>query len=298
MAGKGLLFPGQGSQFVGMGRDLYEQSDRVRALFDRAQAMIDYPLLKVMFEGPEERLRETQYTQPAIFLHSIAVYEVERTSGKLKEEEVLGCAGHSLGEFTALVAAGVLSFEDGFRLVVARAQAMQRACERVPSGMTAVIGLDEHVVETICAEVQGALGEVLVPANYNAPDQLVISGTIRALEEAERRLQAQGARRLVRLNVHGAFHSPLMEPAKEELARAIRDVSFYPPKYPVYQNVTGRGVRDPEQLRQNLIEQIVSPVRWRHTIEQMQADGVDAFIELGPGRVLTGLVRRILRKRG
>ncbi len=298
MSGIGLLFPGQGAQFVGMGRDLYEQSGHVRGLFDRAQAMVDYPLLEVMFEGPEDRLRETQYTQPAIFLHSIAVYEVERASGKLNEEEVLGCAGHSLGEFTALVASGVLSFEDGFRLVVARARAMQRACEHVASGMTAVIGMDEQIVEAVCAEVQGELGEVLVPANYNAPDQLVISGTIRALEEAERRLRDRGARRLVRLNVHGAFHSPLMEPAKEELARAIQDVPFHPPKYPVYQNVTGRGVRDPEQLRQNLIEQIVSPVRWRHTIEQMRADGVDAFMELGPGRVLTGLVRRILRKHG
>ncbi|NPA43591.1 MAG: ACP S-malonyltransferase [Chlorobi bacterium] len=283
---KAYLFPGQGSQFPGMGKDLYEQSAEARELFRRADEILGFPLTEIMFEGSDEDLRQTKITQPAIFVHSVVA---ARTAGDAFRPDML--AGHSLGEFSALTAGGALSFEDGLRLVLRRALAMQKATEMQPSTMAAVIGLDDETVEKICAETPG----VVVPANYNAPGQLVISGEKEAVERAAEKLKEAGARRVVMLNVGGAFHSPLMEPARKELAEAIEQTPFHTPVAPVYQNVTATPETDPEKIKRNLIAQLTSPVRWTQTVRRMIADGASEFYEVGPGNVLLGLLRRIDR---
>ncbi len=280
------VFPGQGSQFVGMGKDLYEQSAAAREWMDRADAVLGFPLTKVMFEGDADALKQTRHTQPAIYVHSLALIKAhpERFTPAM-------VAGHSLGEFSALAAAGVFSDEEGLRLVYERATAMQAACDLRPSTMAAVLGLDDEVVEQVCREV----GSEVVPANYNSPGQVVISGTVEAVEQAVELLKARGARRAVILNVAGAFHSPLMEPAREQLAQAIEQTPFAAPRCPVYQNVTAEPTTDPEEIRANLIRQLTSPVRWTQTIRNMIRDGADRFVETGPGNVLRGLNRKIDR---
>ncbi len=285
---RAFVFPGQGSQFPGMGKDLYEQSPQARALMDRVNEILGYDLLRVMFEGTEEELKQTRYTQPAIFVHSIAAMAA-------RDDQPDAVAGHSLGEFSALVAAGVLPFEDALRLVQIRAEAMDEACQLADSTMAAIIGLEDDIVEKLCEEVSQELNQVVVPANYNAPGQLVVSGHRPAVEEVVRRATEQGARKAVVLAVSGAFHSPLMEPARQRLAQAIEQLDFAPPRVPIYQNVTAQAETDPERIRQNLIEQLTSPVRWKQSVLQMKQDGIETFEEIGPGRVLTGLIRRILR---
>ena len=285
---RAFVFPGQGSQFPGMGKDLYEQSPQARALMDRVNEILGYDLLRVMFEGTEEELKQTRYTQPAIFVHSIAAMAA-------RDDQPDAVSGHSLGEFSALVAAGVLPFEDALRLVQIRAEAMDEACQLADSTMAAIIGLEDDIVEKLCEEVSQELNQVVVPANYNAPGQLVVSGHRPAVEEVVRRATEQGARKAVVLAVSGAFHSPLMEPARQRLAQAIEQLDFAPPRVPIYQNVTAQAETDPERIRQNLIEQLTSPVRWKQSVLQMKQDGIETFEEIGPGRVLTGLIRRILR---
>lgn len=283
---KAYVFPGQGSQYPGMGKDLYDQSEVARKMFHHADNLLGFPLSETMFTGTEEDLKQTRVTQPAVFLHSvISSYLVEN----FKPDMV---AGHSLGEFSALVANGTLRFEEGLKLVDLRAQAMQKACELSPSTMAAVIGYESDAqVENICAEIKD---EVVVPANYNAPGQIVISGSIKGIDEAIEKLKAAGVRRALKLPVGGAFHSPLMEPARRELEKAIQQTAFYPPACPIYQNVTARGETDPALIKQNLIQQLTSPVKWTQTIKQMAADGAAEFIELGPGTVLQGLIKKIL----
>ncbi len=280
------LFPGQGAQFVGMGRDLYEQSEAARRWMNRADEILEFPLTKVMFEGDAEQLKQTRYTQPAIYVHSLALIKAypERFTPSM-------LAGHSLGEFSALAAGGVVSDENGLQLVYERAIAMQAACERRPSTMAAILGLPDNVVEEVCKLV----GPDVVPANYNAPGQVVISGTIEAVENAVEILKTRGARRAVILNVAGAFHSPLMEPARKQLARAIKSTPFATPICPIYQNVTAEPTTDPEVIRTNLIRQLTSPVRWTHTIQSMIRNGAQQFVETGPGNVLRGLNRKIDR---
>ncbi len=280
------IFPGQGSQFVGMGKDLYEASAAARRWMEQANELMDGELLTVMFEGDAERLKQTRYTQPAVYVHSLAL--VAAHPDAFSPAMV---AGHSLGELTALAAVGVFSWADGLRLVRERALAMQAACEVRPSTMAAVLGLDDEVVETVCAEV----GPDVVPANYNSPGQVVISGTVEAVEAAVERLKARGARRAVILNVAGAFHSPLMEPARARLATAIEATPFQAPQAPVYQNVTAEPSTDPDVIRENLIQQLTSPVRWTQTIRNMIRDGATRFVETGPGNVLRGLNRKIDR---
>lgn len=283
---KAYVFPGQGAQFSGMGKDLYEKSDQAKELFERANAVLGFDIMKIMFEGTEEELKQTKVTQPAIFLHSTILAAC--LGDEFKPDMV---AGHSLGEFSALVANKVLSFEDGLKLVYKRALAMQKACEMEPSTMAAILGLEDAVVEEICASIDG----VVVAANYNCPGQLVISGTIPAVEKACEKLTEAGAKRALILPVGGAFHSPLMEPAREELASAIEATQFSQPICPVYQNVTASAVIDPEEIKRNLVSQLTAPVRWTQTMNQMIADGASEVIEVGPGKVLQGLFKKVDR---
>jgi [acyl-carrier-protein] S-malonyltransferase len=281
---KAYIFPGQGSQSPGMGQELYLQHPEAKSLFDRANELLGFSLTNIMFAGTEVDLKQTNVTQPAIFVHSVAQAAVLRN---FKPDMV---AGHSLGEFSSLVANKVLRFEDALQLVSKRAQAMQAACEKEPSTMAAVLGLDDETVARICAEITD---EVVVPANYNCPGQLVISGSIKGVEMACERLKAAGAKRALVLPVGGAFHSPLMQPAEEELAKAIHATAFQAGICPVYQNVDARPYTDPEQIKENLIKQLTAPVRWTQTIQNMVQDGATEFIECGPGKVLQGLVKKI-----
>lgn len=280
---KAYVFPGQGAQFSGMGKELYESSAPAKELFEQGNDLIGFRITDIMFSGTEEALKQTNVTQPAIFLHSVAL--AASAAGSFQPAMT---AGHSLGEFSALVATGALSFEDGMKLVIARAGAMQKACEKQPSSMAAILGLDDQVVEEICAGIE----DTVVPANYNCPGQLVISGTVSGVDEACKKLTEAGARRALVLNVGGAFHSPLMEPAREELASAIAATAFSKPVCPVYQNISAQPTDDPDTIRKNLVAQLTGPVRWTQTILKMIADGADDFIETGPGNVLQGLIRK------
>lgn len=281
---KAYLFPGQGVQFTGMGKDLYEQSAEARKLFEEAAVLLGFDIAKVMFEGSEEELKQTKVTQPAIFLHSVLLY-LTRTA-----QDADMVAGHSLGEFSALVANGALSFSDGLLLVAKRANAMQKACEARPSNMAAVLGLDDARVEEICASIKS---DVVVPANYNCPGQLVISGSVEAVQRACELLKAAGAKRALILPVGGAFHSPLMEPARTELQAAIEQTRFLQPRCPVYQNVNAEPSIDIENIRTNLINQLTGPVRWTQSVQRMVQNGATQFVECGPGKVLQGLVKKI-----
>jgi [acyl-carrier-protein] S-malonyltransferase len=284
---KAYVFPGQGAQFSGMGLELYNQSVIAKELFDSANSILGFEITETMFNGSAEDLKQTKVTQPAIFLHSVILAKM--LGDNFKPEMV---AGHSLGEFSALVSTGVISFEDGLKLVSKRATAMQKACDIQKSTMAAVLGLEDSIVEKVCDSIEG----VVVAANYNCPGQLVISGEINAINEACEKLKENGARRALVLPVGGAFHSPLMNPAKEELEKAINNTIFYKPSCPIYQNVTASAVMDENEIKNNLISQLTSPVRWTHTIQQMIDDGASEFIEVGPGKVLQGLVRKINRE--
>jgi [acyl-carrier-protein] S-malonyltransferase len=281
------IFPGQGAQFSGMGLDLYENSPLAQELFEKANDILGFSITDIMFEGTAEDLKQTKVTQPAIFLHSVIL---AKTLGDSFKPDMV--AGHSLGEFSALVAAGALTFEDGLKLVSQRAQAMQKACELQPSTMAAVLGLEDDVVEKVCAMTEG----VVVAANYNCPGQLVISGEIDAVNRACETLKEEGARRALVLPVGGAFHSPMMEPAREELAAAIENTTFSKPNCPIYQNVTAAAVTDENEIKANLISQLTAPVRWTQSVQQMIADGAVHFTEVGPGKVLQGLVKKINRE--
>jgi len=281
------VFPGQGSQFPGMGKDHYEHSAFAKKLFEQANELLEFRISDVMFNGTEEDLKKTDVTQPAVFLHSIIAYK------SIENAEPDMVAGHSLGEFSALVANGTLSFEDALQLVTIRARAMQKACEMNPSTMAAVLGLADDKVEAICEEVQTESGEVVVPANYNCPGQLVISGSKKGIDIACERMKAGGAKRALVLPVGGAFHSPLMLPAKEELAAAIGSTKFHNPTCAVYQNVSAKAVMDKDEIKQNLVEQLTSPVRWTQSVQAMLADGAEKFTEAGPGKVLLGLIMKI-----
>ncbi|WP_029209407.1 ACP S-malonyltransferase [Aquimarina agarilytica] len=283
---KAYVFPGQGAQFVGMGKDLYDNAPIAKQLFDKANEILGFSITDIMFEGTPEQLKETKVTQPAIFLHSVILSKV--LGDDFKPDMV---AGHSLGEFSALVANGVLSFEDGLKLVSQRALAMQKACEASASTMAAVLGLDDEVVETVCNEI----GAEVVPANYNCPGQLVISGGVDAIAKACEILKEKGARRALVLPVGGGFHSPYMEPARAELAAAIEATTFNEPACPIYQNVTTTAVNSAEAIKENLIAQLTAPVKWTQSIQQMIADGATSFTEVGPGKVLQGLVKKIDR---
>jgi len=280
---KAYVFPGQGSQFIGMGKDLYENNPKAKELFEKANEILGFRITDIMFSGTDEELKQTKVTQPAIFLHSVIL------AATLPDFQPNMVAGHSLGEFSALVAAGALSFEDGLRLVAQRATAMQKACEANPSTMAAILGLDDAVVEQICAEVEG----VVVPANYNCNGQLVISGTHEAVATACEKLKAAGAKRALVLPVGGAFHSPLMKMAEEELATAIANTSFKTPICPVYQNVDAKPYTDAATIQRNLVAQLTAPVRWTQSVAQMTTDGATLFVECGPGKVLQGLVKKI-----
>ncbi|MGH2646621.1 MAG: ACP S-malonyltransferase [Ginsengibacter sp.] len=281
-----FIFPGQGSQFIGMGKNLYDEDDQAQILFDQANEILGFPISDVMFFGTTDELKQTNVTQPAVFLHSVIAF---KTIANNKPDMV---AGHSLGEFSALVANECLSFEDALRLVSIRAQAMQKACEINPSTMAAILALDDKKVEEICASITN---EIVVAANYNCPGQVVISGSIKGIEEACLLLKEAGAKRTLILPVGGAFHSPLMQPAKEELSEAIVKTIFNTPVCPVYQNVVARAVTDSKEIKANLISQLTGPVRWTQTVEQMIADGTTHFTEAGPGKVLQGLVQKINR---
>lgn len=282
---KAYVFPGQGAQFPGMGKDLYENSPLAKELFDKANEILGFNITDIMFEGTADDLKQTKVTQPAIFLHSVIL---AKTLTDFKPEMV---AGHSLGEFSALVANGTLNFEDGLRLVSQRALAMQKACELEPSTMAAIVGLEDDVVEEVCASID----EVIVPANYNCPGQLVISGSIAGIDKACEILTEKGAKRALKLPVGGAFHSPLMEPAREELAAAIQATTFSTPLCPVYQNVNAKPVSDAETIKENLIAQLTAPVKWTQTAQNMLADGATLFTEIGPGKVLQGLIKKVDR---
>ena len=285
---KAFVFPGQGAQFVGMGKDLYENNAQAKELFEKANEILGYRITDIMFDGTDEGLRQTKVTQPAVFLHS--VISAICMGEDFKPEMT---AGHSLGEFSALVAAGALSFEDGLKLVYARAMAMQKACEAAPSTMAAIIGIADEKVEEICNEVSKEGNGVVVPANYNCPGQLVISGNVEAINEACARIKAAGAKRALPLNVGGAFHSPLMQPAKDELQKAIEQTDIKEPKCPVYQNVDGKPHTDPKEIKANLIAQLTSSVRWTQCVQNMIADGATDFTECGPGKALQGMIARI-----
>ena len=281
---KAYIFPGQGSQFVGMGKDLYESSPLAKSLFDEANHILGFAITDIMFAGDEEALKHTRVTQPAIFLHSVIQRQV---LGEAFTPDMV--AGHSLGEFSALVASGVLTFEQGLRLVAKRAEAMQKACELERGTMAAILGLEDAVVEQVCKDTEG----VVTPANYNCPGQLVISGAYEAVEQACETLKAAGAKRALILPVGGAFHSALMKPAEEELAKAIGEITFQKPLCPIYQNVTTTAMTDPETIKKNLIAQLTAPVKWAQSIQQMIQDGATTFVELAPGKVLQGLVKKI-----
>ncbi|OOV20105.1 ACP S-malonyltransferase [Flavobacterium sp. LM4] len=281
---KAYVFPGQGAQFTGMGKDLYETSPLAKELFEKANEILGFRITDIMFEGTAEELKETKVTQPAVFLHSVIL---AKTLGDDFKPEMV--AGHSLGEFSALVANGTLSFEDGLKLVSQRALAMQKACEITPSTMAAVLGLADNVVEEVCASIDG----IVVAANYNCPGQLVISGETSAVEKACEAMKAAGAKRALILPVGGAFHSPMMEPAREELAAAIEATTFSAPICPVYQNVTASAVSDANEIKKNLIIQLTAPVKWTQSVQQMIADGATLFTEVGPGKVLAGLIGKI-----
>ncbi|MDE7387562.1 MAG: ACP S-malonyltransferase [Muribaculaceae bacterium] len=283
---KAFVFPGQGAQFVGMGKDLYDNNETARAMFEKANEILGFRITDLMFEGTDEDLRQTKVTQPAIFLHSVIL---AKTLGDEFKPDMV--AGHSLGEFSALTAAGALSFEDGLKLVAARAMAMQKACELKPSTMAAVLALPDEKVEEICAGIDG----VVVCANYNCPGQIVISGEIEAIDKACEQLLAAGAKRALKLKVGGAFHSPCMEPARAELAKAIEATEVHAPVCPVYQNVDAKPHTDPAEIKANLVAQLTAPVRWTQTVKNMIADGATEFVELGPGKVLQGLVMKIDR---
>lgn len=284
---KAFIFPGQGSQFEGMGKDLYERSTLLKHLFEQANDIMGFPITEVMFKGTMEELKQTQVTQPAIFIHSVVM-------AKAIEDAFVPdmVAGHSLGEFSALVAAGAMSYRDGLTLVKKRAEAMQKACELAPSTMAAVLGMADEAVEAACA----AIDDVVVPANYNSPGQLVISGSMSGIEKAVAKLQEMGCKRAVILKVGGGFHSPMMEPARTELEKAIEAVKFSAPICPIYQNVDAKPHTDPEEIKANLIKQLTSPVRWTQSVQQMIADGATSFTEVGPGQVLKGLVKKIDRE--
>ena len=285
-----FIFPGQGSQFSGMGKNLYETNENAKTLFEKANDLLGFRISDIMFSGTDEQLKQTNVTQPAIFIHSVIAY---KTLAEAKPDMV---AGHSLGEFSALVANGTLTFEDALMLVSIRANAMQKACDIKPGSMAAVLALADDVVERICAETQAETGEVVVAANYNCPGQLVISGTVEGINIACERMKAAGAKRALVLPVGGAFHSPLMASAKDELAAAIASTTFNTPKCPVYQNVVAKAVTDPSEIKQNLEAQLTSAVRWTQSVAAMVADGAINFTEVGPGKVLQGLVQKIYRE--
>ncbi len=284
---KAYVFPGQGAQFVGMGKDLYEASPEGKDLFEKANKILGFRITDLMFDGADDDLRQTKVTQPAIFLHSVIL---SRLLGDDFKPDMV--AGHSLGEFSALVAIGALSFEDGLKLVSKRALAMQKACELEPSTMAAIVGLEDAIVEKVLRSID----EVVVPANYNCPGQLVISGSIKGIDIAIEKLTEAGARRALKLNVGGAFHSPLMDPARQDLAVIIEKTKFLDPICPIYQNVTGQAVKNAEIIKGNLISQLTSPVRWTETMNNMLANGMDEYIEVGPGKVLQGLLKKVDRK--
>lgn len=284
---KAYVFPGQGAQYIGMGKDLYEQSELAKEMFHKANDILGFDITKIMFEGTDEQLKETKVTQPAIFLHSVILAKV---MGDDFQPDMV--AGHSLGEFSALVANDVLSFEDGLKLVSQRALAMQKACEAEHSTMAAILGLEDKVVEEICDSVD----EVVVPANYNCPGQLVISGSIKGIDSACEKAIEASAKRALKLPVGGAFHSPLMEPAREELAKAIENTPFSKGTCPIYQNVSAKAVTDSSEIKSNLIDQLTAPVKWTQIMQQMIADGCSEVIEVGPGKVLQGLFKKIDRK--
>jgi [acyl-carrier-protein] S-malonyltransferase len=283
---RAYVFPGQGAQFVGMGKDLYETSSLAKELFEKANEILGFRITDLMFAGTDEDLRQTRVTQPAIFLHSVIL---SKTLGDSFKPEMV--AGHSLGEFSALVANGSLSFDDGLKLVYARAMAMQKACEINPSTMAAILGMEDEIVEKICSEIN----EVVVPANYNSPGQIVISGSIEGIDKAIEKLTAAGAKRAIKLSVGGAFHSPLMEPARIELEKAINNTQFSQPICPVYQNVNAKPVSNPIEIKKNLVAQLTAPVRWTEIVKNMIADGATSFSELGPGNVLQGLIKKVDR---
>jgi [acyl-carrier-protein] S-malonyltransferase len=283
---KAYVFPGQGAQFPGMGKDLYDNSELAKDLFEQANSILGFRITDIMFEGEKEELTQTKVTQPAIFLHSVILAKV---LGEDFNSDMV--AGHSLGEFSALVAADYMTFEDGLKLVYKRAMAMQKACEQNPSTMAAILGLEDSLVEEICNEIDG----VVVPANYNCPGQLVISGSVEAIDEACEKLTEAGARRALKLPVGGAFHSPLMEPAQVELANAIEETPFKEGNCPVYQNVTAKAESDPNTIKSNLIKQLTASVKWTQTMQQMQSDGLSKVIEVGPGKVLQGLFKKMDR---
>lgn len=284
---KAYVFPGQGAQFIGMGKDLYDSSAEAKYLFEKANEILGFNITDIMFSGTDEALKQTNVTQPAIFLHSVIL---AKALGSEFQPDM--AAGHSLGEFSALVACGAMSFEDGLSLVAKRANAMQKACEAEPSTMAAVLGMEDADVERICAEIDG----VVVPANYNCPGQLVISGSIEAVDKACEALTAAGAKRAIKLPVGGAFHSPLMEPARAELEAAIKETEIKTPICPIYQNVVAKGVSSPEEIKENLISQLTGAVKWTQIMHQMIADGAEHLVEVGPGNVLQGLIKKVDRK--